>query len=162
MRETKDEYDIEVERVSRMIQSNNYFDFDFNPKGSGSQHNYKFLDDNTIEDKVSNLIWQRDGSESMLNIDRTIEYINELNHSKHAGFNDWRLPTLKEALTLMEPERNNLGYFIDPIFNEHQFCIWTSDTFKFDDQTYAWSVNFVTGGCFDHDITSNCCVRAVR
>ena len=105
-----DEYDLEVERVSRMIKENNYFDFDFNPKGSGIQHIYTYLSNDTIEDKSTGLIWQRGGSENMLNFDKTMDYIKELNQNNFAGFNNWRLPTLKEAMALMESQRTNTDF----------------------------------------------------
>ena len=161
-RDINDEYDLEVERVSRMITGNNYFDFDFNPKGSGIQHIYEHFSGDVVEDKATGLMWQRGGSEHMLNFAKTTDYLKELNQKKFAGFSDWRLPTLNEAMTLMEPQRNKAGLYIDLIFDQKPFCIWTNDNFKFDEQLWKWFVNFVIGGCFDLIITSSCCVRVVR
>lgn len=158
----KDEYDLELERVSRMIRENNYHDYDVNPEGAGIQHFYKQISGDVIEDKATGLEWQRGGSETMLNFEKKIEYVQDLNQHNFAGFNDWRLPTLNEALGLIESERNKDGLYVDPIFDQKPFCLWTNDTFKSDGETRVWFVNFVIGGCFELDITSSCCVRLVR
>ncbi len=160
--ELTDEYDLEIERVSRMIKAHQYFDFDINPGGQGVEHDYQHLSRDVIEDKATGLLWQRGGSETMLNLEKKIEYVQDLNQRDFAGFNDWRLPTLNEALGLIESQRNKDGLYVDPIFDQKPFCLWTNDTFESDGETRVWFVNFVIGGCFELDITSSCCVRAVR
>ena len=160
--ETNDEYDLEIKRVSRMIKAHDYFDFDINPGGKGIQHNYQHVNSDVIEDRATGLLWQRGGSENMLTIKNTVEYIKELNQNNLAGFSDWRLPTLSEALGLVESKRNKDGLYLDLIFDQKPFCLWTDDTFKTNGETRKWFVNFVIGGCFELDITSSCCVRLVR
>lgn len=160
--ETNDEYDLELERVSRLIKDNNYHDFEINPQGAGIQHHYKQIRNNVIEDQTTGLMWQRGGSENMLTLKTAQDYIKELDQNNFAGFGDWRLPTLNEAMGLIESKRNKDGLYVDLIFDQKPFCLWTDDTFKTDGQTRAWFVNFVIGGCFELDITSSCCVRAVR
>ncbi len=157
-----DEYDMEMERVSRMIRENNYHDYDINPEGAGMQHIYKQISSDVIEDQATGLLWQRGGSEDMLSHDQTIDYIHELNQNSFATFNDWRLPALKEAMTLVEPQRNKYQLYVDLMFDQKPFCLWTTDTFISDGQTKTWFVNFVIGGCFDLSMSSSCCVRAVR
>ncbi len=63
------------------------------------------------------------------------------NKKNYSGFNDWRLPTLEEASSLLEPEKKN-GNFIDPIFDRNQWGTWTGDKCR---TGKAWIVTFVNG-----------------
>ncbi|MFQ5629026.1 MAG: DUF1566 domain-containing protein, partial [bacterium] len=78
-----------------------------------------------------------------------------------AGHNDWRLPTLEEAMTLVEQIPNSDGLYIDPVFdNKKRLWMWTSDR---DDANTAWYVNFNYGYSKLNRIKSgNNYVRAVR
>jgi hypothetical protein len=52
----------------------------------------------------------------------------------------WRLPTLDELLTLLEPDRSNRRALTDPAFSDAQAVIWTGD------EAYpgrAWAANFM-------------------
>ena len=43
-------------------------------------------------------------------------YIDDLNAASFEGFSDWRLPSISEALSLLTPNQNKDGLFIDQIF----------------------------------------------
>lgn len=51
-------------------------------------------------DPSTELMWQQSVSPDILYYDEAEEYIAQLNQEKFAGFDDWRLPILDEALTL--------------------------------------------------------------
>jgi hypothetical protein len=87
--------------------------------------------------------------------------IQDLNKRGFAGFKDWRLPTLEEAMTLMEQSPNSAGLYIDPIFNTRQrLWMWTSERGKED---LVWYVNFNYGYSQLNRIkSSHNYVRAVR
>ena len=72
-------------------------------------------------------------------------WINDLNLKGVAGYSDWRLPTLEEAMSLMESEKKNDDLYIDSIFEAKQYLIWTSDMVK--GESWAWLVNFGSGSC---------------
>jgi hypothetical protein len=75
-----------------------------------------------------------------------------------AGYRDWRLPTLEEAMSLMEPERKEL--YINPVFDNRQRWIWTADLYS---ASVAWFVSFYLGHCISLDIgIYDYHVRAVR
>jgi hypothetical protein len=49
-------------------------------------------------------------------------------------YNDWRLPTLEEAVSLLESDKKN-GLFIAPVFDKWQSSIWTGNS---DSPVIAW------------------------
>jgi hypothetical protein len=106
-------------------------------------------------------MWQQTASSQHMVYSLAMEWIVKLNQHGFAGFNDWRLPTLEEAMTLMERSPNSGGWYIDPIFNSKQRSwMWTSDR---GDADSAWYVNFNYGYCKLNRIKSGTnSVRAVR
>ncbi len=117
--------------------------------------------DEIVIDRATGLMWQQTTSSQQMFYSLAKEWINNLNKRSFAGFNDWRLPTLEEAMTLMERSPNNEGLYIDPIFNSKQrLWIWTADRGEPDS---AWYVNFNYGYSKLNRIkSSNNYVRAVR
>jgi hypothetical protein len=90
----------------------------------------------------------------------TQEEIKKINQKGYAGYCDWRLPTLEEAMSLMEPNKNINGLFIDPIFASDQSWIWTSDQVQ--SATLSWVVGFNGGVCDFTQFEDTNYVRAVR
>lgn len=116
--------------------------------------------DQLVYDNVNNLLWQRSGSEAPLNFKAAGEYIEQLNHGDFAGFSDWRLPTLEEALSLLKNEPQVAQQiYIDPLFDKAADWIWTADR---NDFIKIWIVHFVDGRCRIFDERSAGFVRAVR
>jgi hypothetical protein len=119
-------------------------------------------DGKVVYDKATGLMWQQSGSNSYMSFGAAKKYIVKLNSKNFAGYNNWRLPTLEEAKSLLEPKRNETNnLYIDPIFNKMQEWIWTSDQYS------AWSgcvVDFRSGTCdnFGYYGDNFGYVRAVR
>ena len=101
-------------------------------------------DSKVIYDKATGLTWQQSGSEKYMSYDETSNYIRKLNQEGFAGYKDWRLPTLEDAITLLKPEKTDNGLYIDPLFEKKQAWIWTSDLYG---ASRAWVVNFPHGYC---------------
>jgi len=152
--------------LKAMFKENDFFDREINPNGKGvdNQFEERLIDcEKVVVDKKTALMWQQGGSDNYMDYGDTEKWIKELNENRFAGFNDWRLPTLKEAMSLMESEKKKGDFYIDPLFEREQRWIWTSDLVK---GTFSstWIVVFEQGRCTaEHPYAVGYpCVRAVR
>jgi hypothetical protein len=151
--------------VIDMLKYNGFYDRDWNNSASGFSNDYKLLNDGKVViDRASGLMWQQSGSAKDISFDEAAKYVAQLNSDQYAGYNNWRLPTLEEAMSLMEQTEKNGGLHKDPLFDTTQRWIWTSDM---NSASLAWLVNFVSGNCYTYvndyfDFTSGGYIRAVR
>ena len=97
--------------------------------------------DKVVIDYSTGLMWHQSGSESNLNYKEATQLLDELNKEGYAGYHDWRLPTLEEAVSLLESIKKN-GLYIDAIFNNEQTTMWTGDNYN---PAIAWRVAFDGG-----------------
>lgn len=81
--------------------------------------------DGTITDYATELMWQQSGSDKWMSFSKVQSYVNSLNNERFAGYDDWRLPTLEELASLLEPEKVN-GRHINPIFDRNQWWCWSA------------------------------------
>ena len=140
-----------------------FFDRYYNPGGQGIANKIKlkkYNGDKVVIDWASGLMWQQGGSIKEMSFAEAKTWVEHFNQTVHAGFRDWRLPTLEEAMSLMEPKLKKGGLHIDSVFERDQLWIWTCDAIG--DTSYAWAVNFRLGGCFCHLFNTYNYVRAVR
>lgn len=150
-----------IEQKYTMIRENDFYDLFINADGKGIENRFELqADDKIIYDAATGLQWQRGGSDYNMTYDETKKYIHELNKTGFAGFSNWRLPSLKEAMSLMEPEKMNGELYIDPMFDQTQRWIWTTD--QFPGQSWAWVVDFSHGECNGLYLYYNFYVRGVR
>jgi hypothetical protein len=104
-----DPQNLSKDQVRAMLKKFNFYcgkdswteGFD-NPGGTGFDNDFEIINNRVVYDKASRLMWQRGGSEKYLFVDQTQDYIDSLNRVGFAGYRDWRLPTLEEAMSLME------------------------------------------------------------
>ena len=117
--------------------------------------------DVVVVDSATGLMWHQSGSDDSMEWDEAKEWVEDLNSEEgYAGYNDWRLPTVDEAVSLLEPSRTNGDLYIDPVFSKKQEYIWTGD--MFDGSTIAWVVNFDHGIVHWGDVVDHFYVRPVR
>ncbi|NIW78480.1 MAG: DUF1566 domain-containing protein, partial [Calditrichae bacterium] len=145
-----------------MIIQNGFFDIYLNENGAGIANDYEIKKEGmVVVDYRTGLMWQRSGSPYHMFSAIASRYIDSLNAVNYAGYNDWRLPTLEEALSIMENQRQqNNGLHIDPVFDDQQWWILTSDK---DTEDWEWIVYYSMGYCSQSPVGNfSTYVRAVR
>ncbi len=80
----------------------------------------------TVFDKATGLYWQKSGSDSVT-FEDAVAYKDRINTKKFDGFKNWRLPTVPELISLLEPETSSNGLYINPLFDNNQTWCWTCD-----------------------------------
>ena len=104
-----------------------------------------------VVDNATGLMWHQGGSDYM-KWKKAKKWIRKLNKRGYAGYQDWRLPTVDEAVSLLEPSKKNKEYdvdlewtilYIDPFFSG-ELKIWTGDECE-DGSVVAWGVDFNSG-----------------
>ena len=124
-------------------------------------HDYNFKTiggDKVVVDKATGLMWHQNGSDSHMRYKKVKKWIRKLNKRGYAGYQDWRLPTVEEAVSLLEPSKRN-GLYIDPVFNTKQSFIWTGDRYG---SEAAWGVGFGEGNVYSLNYYNVFFVRPVR
>ena len=151
----------------KMITANNYYDRRLNPDGGGVENDFEVRvvkGDTVIDNAVTQLTWQGGSEFAKMNWENAKAHVDALTY---AGFDDWRVPTLQEAMSLMKAEKveydatEHDSLYIDAHFKDTPF-IWTSEKYT---TSLAWSVDFFDGYCkfFVSDgFLFNPHVRAVR
>jgi hypothetical protein len=150
---------LQTKDVHLLLKKRGFFEGSWNASGKGISHQYELQsNDKVVFDYASGLMWQRSGLSSSTSYYVAQNYIMDINGQRFAGYDDWRLPTFDEAMSLVEPVETK-GLHIDPIFDRNPVHIWTSDTHVIG----GWEVEFDYGMCEHtaHYLDSSG-VRAVR
>jgi len=163
LRSTPDE-NLTADEVREMLRKYDFYCIGgyswSNPKGKGIANDF-ILQPNgqAILDRATGLMWEQSSSPNYMLFEEAQKYVDELNRREFAGFSDWRLPTLEEAMSLMEPKQISELYF-DAKFGIKQLWIWTADAYSAGE---AWVASFEKGYCAHGPvIVYGLCVRAVR
>lgn len=127
--------------VDAMLRKRSFFDSRWN-KGGSFRNDFVDNGDSTITDRATGLMWQKGGSKGMNHAD-VKAYVRRLSERGFAGCSRWRLPTLEEGASLLEPEQRNDRY-IDPRFEANQRWIWTADECE-QSSSAVWGVDFLNG-----------------
>lgn len=80
-----------------------------------------------VVDRSTGLMWQKGCSEGGNEAPKSAKYVAELNRQRFAGFSDWRVPTMEELATLMEPVANYRAGFVSDVFDDC-FGMGSADT----------------------------------
>ena len=93
----------------------------------------------------------------------TEDFINELNTAQFGGYDDWRLPTVKELSTIVDSSIPYPGPTINTAYfpNTVSSYYWSSTTYA-GSPDYAWGVYFYSGYVYRYGKSYRRYVRAVR
>ena len=119
--------------------------------------------DKVVVDNATGLMWHQSGSDAWTEWKGAKKWIRSLNYKGYAGYHDWRLPTVDEAVSLLESSEKNGYLYIDPVFSKKQDWIWTGDKSEYEDGSeVAWLVRFGIGRVDRGLIYNRSFVRPVR
>lgn len=117
---------IKEDQVAGIVAAGNFFDKRYNQAGRFEN----FLVDNgdqlTVTDLRTGIMWQRGGCD-ITNIRSVRENIKNMNAGGFAGHDGWRLPTMEEALSLLEPRVNAKNLYLHPCFSREQPFVFLAD-----------------------------------
>lgn len=150
--------------AKKMIIDRGFYDKYKNPNGKGISHQYKlrvFNGDSVVVDDATKLTWQQSGSKEYMTYADAEKHIRDLNDKAFANYEDWRLPTLEEAMSLMDREKHGDLHIDTKFFDTTQSWIWTADKGSAG-AGVAWAVGFSLGFCGYDVLYVGFYVRAVR
>ena len=129
--------------------------------------------DGTVSDRTTGLMWKKcvegmygtnceNGTESRVNWQKALETVSTVNDKGFAGYTDWRLPNIKELVSITERQ------CYDPALNLHFFpngpsrAVWSS-TPEAQHDDFAGLIDFKAGTQrFLNRQSGNYLVRLVR
>jgi hypothetical protein len=129
--------------VKSMLKARGFYDRRWHRSG-GFPNRFELKtvgEDKIVIDRAANLTWHQSGSERPIIFEDVKPWLEVLNRGRYAGYSDWRLPTLEEALTLMEKKPVD-RFHIDPLFSKQQYSIWSGDYYT---EVRVWGVGFNYG-----------------
>jgi hypothetical protein len=130
--------------IEDLIKQAALFERRYNPDAEAEKYLVDNGDQLTVSDKATSLMWEREGSD--INSIRTIkDRAKKLNANKFAGYDDWRLPTIEEGLSLLEKIKNDNDLYLHPCFSKAQPFIFTADQ---RDPGGHWFVDFAQARVF--------------
>lgn len=132
------------EDVVALVAQYNFVDQERNPDGDFKNALVDNGDGLTVTDKATGLMWQRGGIDIMSSRSMRKE-VAKLNAIKFAGYNDWRLPTMAEALSLLEREKSTNDHYLHRCFSDEQPFVFVEATRKPGGQ---WFVDFKQGRAY--------------
>ena len=126
-------------------------------------------DNVTVTDLSTNLMWTKYDIDTNGDQEITLEdkvtwkkALEECEKLEHAGYEDWRLPTIKELHTLTDFSGDHYDPATDTtIFLEFQITYWSSTTFA-SEPSEAWFINFWDGRTIMQDKSKKAFIRPVR
>ncbi|OQZ02983.1 MAG: hypothetical protein B6D34_08995 [Candidatus Brocadia sp. UTAMX1] len=117
------------------------------------------LDGAAVLDKETGLVWEKSPDTTARTWADAISYAYSKNVGGRKG---WRLPTVEELASLVDPTRSNPALPVGhPFTNVQSASYWSSTTYV-NGTSYAWGVHFNVGVVSYGDETNNYYVWCVR
>ena len=104
--------------VEFILKKYRLFDRGFNKNGDfQNEYDVKSINgDKVVIDDATGLMWHQNGSDEDVSWNVAKDWVRSL---RYAGYNDWRLPTVEEAASLLESSKSN-DLYIDSVFSNKQ------------------------------------------
>lgn len=136
--------ELSEEDVAALVKTYDFADQDRNPQGRFTQALVDNGDGLTVTDRRTGLMWQRAGTDIMSNRSMRRE-VARINAEKFAGYSDWRLPTMAEALSLLESTKRANDQYLHQCFSSEQPFVFVEAVRK---PGGYWFVDFKQGRAF--------------
>jgi serine/threonine protein kinase len=107
------------------------------------EQHLEVLDSSHVRDHTTGLIWQTRGSEYTLDWIQAGNYVASLNRQRWLGRQNWRLPTIEELLTILQPPTVTRDFCLHSAFPRDIHWLWSSDWCT---KKQAWMVDIIE--CF--------------
>ncbi|CAK0756417.1 hypothetical protein CCP4SC76_2780003 [Gammaproteobacteria bacterium] len=118
----------------------------------------RYIDqDTTILDTQTNLIWDKTFKDN-LTFYEALYYAEQANQDNYLGYNDWRVPTIQEILSLVDYTKYDPASTFP---NMPSSFFWSSAPYAYY-SVNAWNVNFYGGSANSGSRSSGLAVRLVR
>lgn len=138
--------------------------YELSPSITGSmRHDYKVIESQGVQvvlDHATGLMWQQTGSAKPLSWSVAFDYAANLNRLRYAGFTDWRVPTIEELASLLEPEKMPTNLYLNSLFGKDNLWCWSAD--RSVSGSKAWYVSFSSGGIQQLELDNALFVLVVR
>jgi serine/threonine protein kinase len=117
---------------------------------------FELIDSYHVRDVNTGLVWQTRGSEYTLDWMQAARYVAYLNRQGWLGRKNWRLPTIEELLTILQPPTVTRDFCLHSAFPRDLHWLWSSDWCT---KKQAWMVDIIE--CFverlDRDGAASVC-----
>lgn len=139
-------------------------DHDYQPTGSRpgyTIYNPVGVSSVTVDNRTG-LMWVTNPNDAGIGATYTWENaITACETSGYAGYTDWRMPNIKELVSIADYSRQSPGINTAYFLNAQSNYYWSSTTYM-PDTTYAWLVGFGSGGMYSNGKVFTTYVRCVR
>jgi hypothetical protein len=112
-----------------------------------AQTETRFLDGNfTLLDRHTNLMWTKRAncSSGVVDWQSALDAIKKMNSEQAFGYNDWRLPNIRELESLVDVKSHTPALPPEYPFEQIQEGYWSSTTSIYN-PSYSWVLYFVDG-----------------
>lgn len=141
---------LESVNVEAFIHNRNIYEHRLNPTGNFQNKLEKHTTSGgtVIVDKATGLMWYNGKPSKSQSRRGADKWLKKLNKKRYYGVDNWRLPTVEEAATLLEKIKSPVGLHLNKVFKGKLTSIWTGD--RLTTKKY-WIVLFSNGIIYSPD-----------
>ena len=147
---SKPRTDFDESAANQMIIKKNFFDSSRNKDGCPAAATPNtLLNGALVEDRATGRIWTRSCGAALPYIGQTRAHmvVWKANADRLGGADNWRLPTLEEAMSLMTREKNAKGLYISHHFSDDGYVLTCDTHVGFAGEGMVWVAFYGLGDC---------------